>query len=307
MGGIRVSQRLLIDRALNNLGGQTRRLLKLQEQLSTQLRVNRPSDDPLAARRAINARDEIAKNAQFLTNISTTSVGFQDAETSILNVNSQVIRVKELSLQGVNNTNGPAQREQFAVEINQIIESVVQQANKLTNGRYIFGGTRTDNPPFVATRNANNEITSVAYEGNDNKISAEVSDGVYVNINETGQDVFLSNSPTTVNIIDVLIGIRDNLRAGNVNPVQDQIGQLDQARDQLLAAASRIGSVQNRVEALAENISDIDTQLKAVLSESIDADYADVLVELNAESNAYQAALNATARVIQPSLLDFIR
>lgn len=307
MGGIRVSQRLLIDRVLNNLGSQTQRLLRLQEQLSTQLRVNRPSDDPLAARRAINARDEISKNAQFLTNISSIAVNFTDTETSILNVNSQVIRVKELALQGVNNTNGPAQREQFAVEINQIIESVLQQTNNVSNGRYIFGGTRTNNPPFVATRNANNEVISVAYEGNDEKISAEVSDGVYVNVNETGQDVFLSNTPTTVNVLDVLIGIRDNLRSGNVNPVQDQIGQLDQARDQLLAAASRSGSLQNRVEGLENNIRDIDVQLKAVLSDSIDADYAEVVVELNAESNAYQAALSASARVIQPSLLDYLR
>jgi len=307
MGGIRVSQRLLIDRVLNNLGNQTQRLLKLQEQLSTQLRVNRPSDDPLAARRAINARDEIAKNAQFITNISSVSVNTQDTETSILNVNSQIIRVKELALQGVNNTNGPAQREQFAVEINQIIESVLQQTNNVTNGRYIFGGTRTDNPPFVATRDANNEVISVTYEGNDSKISAEVSDGVFINVNETGQDVFQSNSPSTVNILDLLIGIRDNLRSGNVNPVQDQLGQLDQARDQLLAAASRIGALQNRVEGLEDNIRDIDVQLKAVLSSSIDADYAEVLVELNAENNAYQAALNASARVIQPSLLDFLR
>lgn len=307
MGGVRVSQRLLVDRVLVNLNSQTRRLLELQEQLSTQLRVNRPSDDPLAARRAINARDEIAKNDQYLTNITSMETFLEETETAILTSNDLVLRAKELALQASNSTYSQAQREQFAIEVNQLIENLVQQGNHVTSGRYIFGGTNTQNQPFVATRDANGDITSVAYEGNDNDIDGEVSQGVFINANETGQDVFLSNSPTTVNVIDVLIGIRDNLRTGNVGALQGQITQLDQARDQLLVAVSRVGATRNRLEDVKEGIDDLDVQLQGVLSDAIDADYAEVIVNLNAESNAYQAALNASARVIQPSLLDFVR
>lgn len=307
MGGIRVSQRLLVDRVLTNLNAQTRRIQALQEQLSTQLRVNRPSDDPLAARRAISTRDEIAKNKQFLTNISAIGITTQETETAIFTTNSLVQRVKELVLQSANTTNSQSQLEQFAIEINQILENVMQQANHVTNGRYIFGGTNTQNIPFVATRDANNDIVSVTYEGNDNKISSEVSSGVFISTNETGQDVFLSNSPGTVDIIGLLVGIRDNLRTGNTGALQGQISQLDQARDQLLVSLSRVGATQNRLDNIEESIDDLDAQLQGVLSDSIDADYAEVILNLNAESNAYQAALNAGSRVIQPSLLDFVR
>lgn len=307
MGGVRVSQRLLVDRVLTNLNAQTRRIQILQEQLSTQLRVNRPSDDPLAARRGINARDDIAKNNQFLENITAINVTVQETETAIYTSNSLVQRVKELVLQSSNSTNSQSQLDQFAIEINQILENLVQQSNHVTNGRYIFGGTNTQNAPFVATRDANNDIVSVTYEGNDSKITAEVSDGVFVSTNETGQDVFLSNSPTTVDIIGLLVGIRDNLRTGNTGALQGQITQLDQARDQLLVALSRVGATQNRINNIQVNIEDLEVQLQGVLSEAIDADYADVIVNLNAESNAYQAALNAGARVIQPSLLDFVQ
>lgn len=305
--GIRVSQRLLVDRVLTNLNAQTVRILKLQEQLSTQLRVNRPSDDPLAARRAMNARDEIAKNDQFLTNISTIGVSQSETESAIKTVNDLVLRVKELTLRGVNQTNGQTQRDQFAGEINQIIENVLEQGNHVTNGRYIFAGTRTSSPAFTATRATNGDITSITYDGNDGKIRAEVSEGVYVSTNETGEDVFLSSSSTSVNIFDTLIAIRDNLRAGNVTALQNQIGDLDKARDQLLAAVSRVGATQNRLDTVQENLDDISGELEGVLSDAIDADYAEVILNLNAESNAYQAALNAGSRVIQPSLLDFIR
>ena len=303
MGGIRISQQLLVSRVLFNLRSQTERLQDLQDQLSTQLRVNRPSDDPLAARRAINARADTANNEQYLTNIANLKVGSQETESAITTVNQLVIRAKELALQSSNGINGPAQMNAFAVEINQIIENVFQQSNHVTNGRYIFAGTHTDNPAFSATRDANGDITAVTFDGNDTKINSEVSDGVYISTNETGQDVFLSS----VSIFQTLIDLRDNLRANNSGAIQTQLTELDQSRDQLLGAVSRVGATQNRLENIDSGLRDLQTQLQDVLSQAIDADYADVLVHLNAESNAYQAALNAGARVIQPSLLDYVR
>lgn len=303
MGGIRISQQLLVSRVLFNLRSQTDRLQNLQDQLSTQLRVNRPSDDPLAARRAINARADSANNDQYLTNIASLKVGSQETESAITTVNKLVIRAKELSLQASNGINGPAQMNAFAVEVNQIIENVFQQSNHVTNGRYIFAGTRTDNPAFTATRDANGDITAVTFQGNDTKINSEVSDGVYISTNETGQDVFADN----VNVFQTLIDLRNNLRANNSGAIQTQLTQLDQSRDQLLGAVSRVGATQNRLENVDAGIRDLQTQLENVLSEAIDADYAEVIVNLNAESNAYQAALNAGARVIQPSLLDYVR
>ena len=218
-------------------------------------------------------------------------------------MNQLVIRAKELALQSSNGINGPAQMNAFAVEINQIIENVFQQSNHVTNGRYIFAGTHTDNPAFSATRDANGDITAVTFDGNDTKINSEVSDGVYISTNETGQDVFLSS----VSIFQTLIDLRDNLRANNSGAIQTQLTELDQSRDQLLGAVSRVGATQNRLENIDSGLRDLQTQLQDVLSQAIDADYADVLVHLNAESNAYQAALNAGARVIQPSLLDYVR
>jgi len=306
MGTMRVTQNLMIDRVLSNLSKQSRRILNLQDQLATGQRVNRPSDDPLATRRAIDARAEIAKYEQFLVNISTTSPILLETETAISTIVNVVQRAYELTLQGASDTNGQPQRDQIALEINQLLESLLVESNHITNGRYVFGGTRTLNPPFVAQYDANGEISAVTYEGNEKTFAIEILEGVTVPVSQIGSRLFTPTDPGTANIFQTLIDTRDNLRAGDTPALQTRLEELGQSEDQLLMATARIGAVQNRIERVDANIRDYVIQLETVLSDNIDADFAEVAINLNAQSNAFQAALNAAARVIQPSLLDFI-
>jgi len=300
MGALRVTQRILVDRLLNNVNFQQRQILKLQEQLATGQRVNTPSDDPLAARRGINVRSEIERNEQFLTNISTVSPYLRATETATLGANDLLQRLNELTLQANNNI-GTSQRDILATEINEVLEALLVESNTQSNGRFIFGGTRTQNPPYVATRNAANEITSVAYGGNNERFQVEISAGTFVNVNEPGSAVFSGAE----NIFDLAISIRDTARSGG--DLSGQIDRLSGTRGQFLESVARIGAIQGRVERVAANLDDLNLQLTEVYSNNIDADFADVTLNLNVQLSALQAALNAGARIIQPSLLDFVR
>ncbi|HEX72800.1 MAG TPA: flagellar hook-associated protein 3 [Candidatus Hydrogenedentes bacterium] len=306
MGAIRVTQRLLVDRVLRNLSHQSRRILNLQDQLATGQKVNRPSDNPLAARRAVNLRMEIARNKQYLANISTMGPFMQESETAIMTVEQLRQRANELTIQGLSDTNGPLQRAQIAIEINQLLEDLLSQSNYITANRYVFGGTNTNNAPFVAARNAEGEITDVTYAGNDEYFQIEISDGVLVNVNETGRSVFMQTAPGTVDLFDTLIAIRDNLRANDTATLSDNLESLHAAQGQLMMAVARLGATQNRIERVDASLRDVNVQLQRVLSDNIDADFAEVIINLNAQTNAYQAALNAGARVIVPSLLEFL-
>ena len=304
MGAMRVTQGLMVTRALNDLNLQTRRLLQLQEQLSTGLKVNRPSDDPLAARRAVNVRSLIAKDQQYQSNISGASPQLAESSTALETMVSAVQRARELTLQGATGTSSPLQMKQISIEVNQLLESVLTEANHQTNGRYVFAGTRTLTPAFVPTRDAQGQITAVTYQGNSQSIPVAVADGASVNINETGDHAFQSQQ----DIFQTLIDTRDNLLAGDKTSLQNQrLTELSKCQDELLVSMAALGAVQNRLDTLTANTDDYIQQLKSVLSDNIDADYAETVVNLNAQSNAYTAALNATARVIQPSLLDFLQ
>lgn len=307
MGAFRVTQRILIDRTLRNLNRLDLSILGLQEQLATGQRVNRPSDDPLAARRAINLRAEIAKNEQFLSNISNMRPLLTSTETAMFTTIDALQRVRELALQGANDTNGPQQRNALANEVNQFIEALLTEANSLSNGRYIFAGTNTLTRPFEVTRNGDNEIDTVTYLGNTLNFQTEIAEGVLIDANITGEDAFKPTGPGDIDLFDLLITLREDLQANDGNAAGVALTNIDTALEQILIIQSKIGALQNRLERTDSNFQDVNVQLESVLSDNIDADFADVIVNLNAQSSAFQAALGASARIIQPTLLDFLR
>lgn len=300
---MRVTQGMMTRRSLNNLNYQVRRLMQLQEELATGLKVNAPSDDPLAARRAVNIRAAIEKTEQYITNISSSESILTETGTALQTVTNVLQRGRELCVQGASGTNSQVQRDLIAVEINQLVESLVVQGNHLTQGRYVFAGTRTGAEPFDVTRNADGEITSVVYVGNENDIKIAVGDTVDIAINENGQSAFMSLQ----NIFQTFIDIRDNLRNNEQSELQgDRLSELKAAQDQTLASVARVGAIQNRMDGLKEDFETYVQQLKLTRSDNIDADYAETVINLDAQSNAFRAALNAVGRVIQPTLLDFI-
>ena len=304
MGVRRVTQGIMINQSLRDLSSQTRGVLKLQKQLATGLKVNAPSDDPLSARRSINVRTSMSKNDQYMANISSISPQLTETDSSLSTMVSILQRVRVLTLEGANGTNSQTQRDTIAKEIDQLLESSLSEANHQTNGRYIFAGTKTLETPFVATRDADGNITAVTYQGNDEKTEISIGTNVSVEINQTGIDAFND----TQDIFQMIIDIRDDLKSGDGNSLQTtRLSELTTAQNQLLKVLSSNGAVQNRLERTTTNLEDYNLQLETVRSDNIDADYAETVIRLNAQSNAYTAALNAAGRVIQPSLLDYLQ
>ena len=303
MTALRVTTQLLVDRSVRNINNQTNRLLTLQEQLATGLRVNRPSDDPIDARRAVSIRSLIGKNEQYLANISMVNSPVAETNPSIETILSSFNRAWELTLRGANGTNAQSQLDALALEIDQILEGIFSTANHETNGRYLFGGTRTTAPPYEAVRNAEGEITAVNFVGNTEAVRVAISDVLDLQYNETGPDVFSE----TQDIFQTLIDVRDNLRAGDTGALGSvRLEEMETVRVQLTSALARVGSIQNRLDRSVEEFEEFTFQLQTQLSDAIDADYAEVITELNAQTNAFQAALSAAARAILPSLLDYV-
>ena len=307
MSTVRVTQQMLVSRLLGNLNSQAQRILGLQEQIATGRRVNRPSDDPLAARRAVGARGDIAQFNQYLTNISTTRPQLVETETTVLNAVDIVQRGYELALRGANDTNGQLQLDAIAVEVNSLLEGLLLEGNHITNDRYIFGGTRTLSRAFEETRLPGGEIRAVTYAGNDEHYSVDINRIWQVVVNETGDDLFMPAAAGTVDLFQSLIDLRTDLRNGDTAAIQDRIDELDRGQGQLLLSAARMGARQLRIEGVEEDLLAFIVQSQQVQSDSADADYAEVILNLNAQENAFQATLSAGARVIQPSLLDFLR
>lgn len=299
----RVTQGLLVQRSLNNLNQQLRRISVLQERLATGRRVNRPSDDPIDARRAMNLRMLISKNEQFQANISDSNPQLQESASTLMTVVDVILRAMELTTQGANETVGQAQLDAIALEVDELLEAAVAAANHRTNNRSIFAGTQTLADAYDVTRVAG-QITAVTYAGNDQTIEINISEGIRTKINVTGTEAFQSN----VDIFAMLIGIRDDLLAGDQASLRNvRLAELETGREQTLTAVAQIGAIQNRLDRVINGLQDFNVDFQELLSIKIDADFAETVLGLNVAETALNAALSATARVLQPSLLDFIR
>ncbi len=304
MAIMRVTQRLMADRVLANLNSHTRKILELQERMASGQRVNSPSDDPIATRLGIDTRTALGKNEQYLANISAALPQLSETTTAIETALDYLHRVGELALQGANGTYSQTQLDNIATEVNQLLEGIVATANYQTDDRFIFSGSRTGTPAYGTTRNAAGEITAVTYQGNSDHYYVAVADNAQVVMNETGADVFQAG----LDVFQTLINLRDDLRAGNQANIQNaRIAEINDGKSQFLQSLARIGAVENRLNGVREDIETFNIAYETLLSDKIDADYAEVLIDLTSQSNAYQAALNAASRVLQPSLLDFIQ
>ncbi len=298
----RITPNLMAERSLNDINSQLARISKLQEQLSSGLRVNRPSDDPIDARRAINIRTLLQRNDQFISNIDDVEPLVDETASSLLGVVDVLQRAIELTTQGANGTNSQAQLDALALEINALLETVFTTSNAQTNGRSIFAGTATLNPAFSATR-VGGEITAVTYDGNNNLFSVDISEGASINVNIPGAEAFQDS----VDVFAVLIGIRDSMRAGDQADLANvRLDELQESLDQTLFGVARVGATQNRLERISNNLQDTDLSLQELLSDKIHADFAETVLNLNVAQNSYEAALSAAGRILQVSLLDYI-
>lgn len=303
MGAMRITQRMIADRTLNNLNAQLRSIFRLQDQLATGQRVNRPSDDPIDARAAIDIRAQIRQTEQFIANIADAGPRLQESGTTLLGVNNIIQRARELTLQAANETVGQPQLDQIALEIDQLLEGLLVEGNKRVDNRFIFSGENTFTEAFAATR-VGGEITAVTYQGDDESIEVAISEGVRVATNVPGSVAFQQS----VDLFQLLIGIRDDMRAGDQASLRNvRVAELDTGQEQVLLSVARVGSIQNRLERSTNEKEELVIELQRLLSDRVDADFAETILDLNVEQNAFQAALNAGARVIQPSLLQFIQ
>ena len=294
----RVTQRMMTASSLGHLQQGLNRSAKLQEQLSTGRVLNRPSDNPTDATAAMRLRDTIADNKQFVRNAKDGMGWLGQIDTMLQQMTTQVRKARDLSLQGANDgAMGPAARDALATEIDQIRAGLLDAANTKYLDRPIFGGVTSGGVAYDAN---GDYVGTTAGE-----VTRRVADGVTVRVDTRGDEIFGIDGDT--NLFGDLAKLADDLRAGNTTGVRAGIDKLDARMDQITAALSDVGARYNRVEYAHGQANSADLDLSTNLSGLENVDLAEAAVEVKIAEVAYQASLAATSRVLQPSLLDFLR
>jgi flagellar hook-associated protein 3 FlgL len=298
----RITTSMVQRNILSDLNAVNDRLSRTHMKVSSGKEITKPSDDPFNASRALATRENLEGTQQFKRNISDARGWQEITEQALGKITESVHRAKELLVQGGSDTLDQSGRDAVLAELNQLIDGIKQEANASIGGRYVFGGTKSDTPPYV-------DGAVDTYQGNNAPIARALGPGVSLAINVTADSV-LGNGQAAADgkLLNVLRDMADHLAVGDTASLRStDLTRLDQNLDSLLGVRANNGSLSNRLEAAGERLDQIEETQTSQLSELEDADIAKTLIDFNSQSAAYQAALKAGANIMQPSLMDFLR
>lgn len=292
----RVTQNMMTQHSLAGMQTSLARLAKIQEQLSTGRVLNRPSDSPTGTTSAMRIRASISDVKQYVRNAGDGNGWLSTIDSALTAANDQVLRARDLALQGANDAgSGPTAREALAVEVDQIRAGLINTANSNYIGRPVFGGVTAGTAAYDATG---------TYVGTPGAVNRTVAEGTTVRVDVDGTAAF---GPAGNSVFDHLSALSTALRAGNQAGVSAALGDLQADRDRITTTQAEVGSRQNRLENALQAASDGQLRLESSLSSVENADLPKTIMDLQMQQVAYQASLGATSKVIQPSLLDFLR
>lgn len=277
---------------------------KLQDQITSGKKFTRPSDDPVSTVKGMSYRTDLNKAEQFTRNMLTVNSWLDTTDDSLDQVGSALHRVKELVVQAANDTNTPEDREKIKVEIDQIHRQLKDLANTKVADKYIFSGTKTLSPLFDENGDLNN-LPDV----NTENVEIEVFDGITINVNTPGRPLFekIDNFMTDVsNLLGSGAGGAEITSALGIT-TNNGVPGLDQLYEDVLSYRADVGARQNRVEMMTNRLSRHEINVTKQLSENEDVDYAKAITEMVTSESIHQAALSVGAKIIQQTLVDFIR
>jgi len=381
---MRVTQSMIANSSLKHLSQSYQQLKTYQDQLSTGKKISRASQDPVVAMNGMRYRTQVTETEQFKRNLSEVYNWMDTADSTLDQTTNALHRIRELTVQASNDTYEGTQRANIAKEITELREHLESLANTRSNGKYIFNGTNTTNPPVDESKmNVNlNQLTAgvgladyqMVFKGGTYELDEDEStlpnelvfrntedanQTIQINIddenvesithssldsdgqeNETSlseRQVILSEksavSTNNQNVeIELLKGMKVpvNIRPQNVfsNELFGDIKALENALNDPTTKASEItgmldvmdkhinnsvneraelGARVNRVEMIDNRVQDQEVIAKRIMSDNEDVEMEQVITALLSQENVHRAALSSTGRIIQPTLMDFLR
>lgn len=312
---MRVSDKMNQNQFLSNIQKNRTELSSLQNQAATMKRINKPSDDPIGAAKALQNRTENKNLEQFDRNILFARSFLENSESTLSQLGEAVVRAKELAMQGASDTNGGVPRQMISEEVSQIYNSVVEMSNRRFGERYIFGGYQTTEAPFTKAGE---------FRGDNGQIQIQNHKGQFLPMNLSGSQIFLGEDLGYEGAIKRQWEVPktlEELQDYKISEVQKEIEQDVQSEDMIeMRGPASVGRVQRLSETdpvsgqAGANIFSLITTLEAALRTNDKVSIQSVLEPLDQALNQINLAraevggrlnqMNATSDGIQKTIVE---
>ncbi len=367
---MRVSDGMTFTQVNRNLEKNRTEMSDLQNKAATQKRVNKPSDDPVAAARVLTTRIDLQGSKQYIKNLNYAQSFLEFTDQSLDELTQTLVRLKELIVGQSNDASAnKTSRRVVATEVEQLYNQMVKVGNRKLGDRFIFGGFSTTKAPFA---------TKGQYKGDSGEILVSVDKQSYLAMNIPGSKVFLgeglsadgishatSTQPATIedfvaendqkdlkekpqepvkasptlrgpasvesslnqhaiantpskpaktesdqkgtNLFNMVKKIEIALRTDDKVGLQNSLEKVDSAISQVVLARSHIGSRAMVLNSSLETLQKGKVDAYAQISNLEDADAFKVISDINKSESTLQATLATSGKMMQKSLMDFLR
>ena len=289
---IRITQQSISASTLRGLQANLSRMQDLQARLSSGKRISVASDDPSGTAAAMTFRSQQAADEQYLRNIGQVSARLGVTDNTLTQLSDRLRGMRDLLVQAGNAGLGADSRAALAAQASALKSEIVDLYNTTYLDRPIFGGTV---PGLQAV-----DASTGAYVGNDQTVLTRISRDATVRIDVKGTDVAADTTPA---LLDRIIA-----DLGTTAPIPSaDFADLDATLSKVMQALGDVGARAARVDSTKANVDAHRLDLVARISENEDVDLPETIMNLQSQQVAYQSALGASAKILQTSLVDFLK
>jgi flagellar hook-associated protein 3 FlgL len=304
----RVTNLTMSAAAQRTLQAQQSKLAQLQEKATTLDKISRPSDDPAATALALDTRARLAATAQYGRNIDDGNSWLTAADSALEQATNVMQKIKDLTVQAGNGSLPQSGKDAIANELTALNQDLVSIGNSQHLGRNIFAGSSDAagaftpgtprDPSIPADTGTPPSFAGVANTSVERRISATES----VRVDADGAAIFGSGAGS---VFDIVSQMAADLRTGK--DISPRLAAVDTAFKNIVNGRSEIGTRQSQLERAGSVNTELEASLDAQKTGIEKADLGSVIMDLKLQETNYQVALAATARVLQPTLMDFLR
>ena len=304
----RVTNLTMSAAAQRTLQAQQSKLAQLQEKATTLDKISRPSDDPAATAQALDTRARLAANAQYGRNIDDGASWLNAADSALSQATNVMNRILDLTVQAGNGALNQTGKDAIAVELEGLNKDLLSTANSKHLGRNIFAGSSDAATAFSPAIPADPSIpgdtgTPPVFNGvTGGSVERRISADRTVRVDADGAAIFGSGSGS---VFDAVTKTIESLRKGEDATVN--LTNLQASFKNIVSGRAEIGTRQVQLERAGNVNTELEATLDAQKMGIEKADLGSVIMDLKLQETNYQVALAATARVLQPTLMDFLR
>ncbi|AVQ44424.1 TPA: flagellar hook-associated protein FlgL [Clostridium sporogenes] len=328
---MRITNRMMSNSFMTDMNNNLENLDRIRQQLTSGKNFSKPSHDPAGVIRSMQLYSGIDANKQYNKNINNVINWLDVTDTALAQVGKQLGTIRDKLLAAGDAGYGETERKAIKDEINEVIGSISQTLNTTFDGKYIFSGTRVSAKPTEVKKDATTKNNSINYVNKDGtmpldptddeykqmqeKLKAEISEGVIMEYNVTAKEV-LEDSGVDLrellkNIVNHLDGKNDDGTAADVDAIKNlvtkDLANIDKVNENLLKVRAEVGAKQNRMDAAKEMNTETNFNMKEILSHIEDIDVVEKNMEYAILQSVYISSLQTSAKVLQPTLMDYLR